>query len=157
LRGHRDFVFATRNRGLQLRHLVPTVRQGARPQEFRGIADRPAARTHDRTVTVRGRKTEVGMMGQLLASYRWRSSAHLSLRARQPWPVLPARALYRCQILIRIAPSDMLTSKSYNRLLHNWGSRSRTFRPLSLRNPRPIKSMGYTGSRHASDIFCDSS
>jgi hypothetical protein len=41
--GHRDFVFATRNRALQLRYLVRFVREGAGAPEFCRTAGRSAA------------------------------------------------------------------------------------------------------------------
>ena len=63
--GHRDFVFATRNRALAAALLGPALRQRAGTEEFRRITGRSVARAHDRAVPVCGREIEAGLMGAI--------------------------------------------------------------------------------------------
>ena len=57
--GHRDFVFATRNRALQLRYLVRLYVKELVLKNFAGLARRSATRAHDRAVPLCRRKAEI--------------------------------------------------------------------------------------------------
>ena len=59
--GHRDFVFATRNRALQLRYLVRLYVKELVLKNFAGLPARSVARADDRAVAVCGGKAEIRM------------------------------------------------------------------------------------------------
>ena len=62
--GHRDFVFATRNRALQLRYLVRLYVKELVLKNFAGAACGSAARAHDRTVAVCRGEAQIGVGAQ---------------------------------------------------------------------------------------------
>ena len=61
--GHRDFVFATRNRALQLRYLVRLYVKELVLKNFAGLPADSIARAHDRAVVVCGREVEGRLTG----------------------------------------------------------------------------------------------
>ena len=62
--GHRDFVFATRNRALQLRYLVRLYVKELVLRNFAGLPAEQLARADDRAVTVRRREVEAAVTEQ---------------------------------------------------------------------------------------------